>query len=65
MKGIRYVIDEGGHKTAVVIDLKQHGELWEDIYDALIAARRRSEPRESLQEVRRRLERSGKLKRHG
>ena len=65
MKGIRYVVDGQGRKTAVVIDLKQHGELWEDIYDALTAARRRNEPRESLEDVRKRLERKGKLRRNG
>ena len=47
MKGIQYVVDESGEKTAVLIDLKEHGELWEDLYDALIAEQRRDEPRPS------------------
>jgi len=61
IKGIQYVIDESGEKTAVLIDLKEHGELWEDLYDTLIAEQRRDEPRESLDEVRRRLRQLGKL----
>ena len=61
MKGIQYVIDENGEKTAVVIDLHKHGELWEDVYDLLVAKKRESEPRESLKGVKQRLRRRGKL----
>ena len=59
--GIRFVVDEHGDKTAVQIDLKEHGELWEDFYDTLLAQGRVDEPRESLEEVRRRLTELGKL----
>ena len=55
MQGIQFLIDEKGRKTAVLIDLNEHGELWEDIYDSLIANSRINEPRESLEEVRQRL----------
>ena len=55
MKGIQYVVDESGEKTAVLIDLKEHGTLWEDLYDALLAEQRRDEPRASLEEVKERL----------
>ncbi len=65
MKGTRYVVDDDGQKSAVLIDLKQHGELWEDLYDALVAAKRKHEPREPLQAVKKRLQRIGKLKRNG
>jgi len=61
LKGIQFVMDSSGKKTAVIIDLKQHGELWEDFYDAITAHRRRNEPRESIESVRRKLRRSGKL----
>lgn len=61
MQGIQFVTDTEGRKTAVIIDLKKHGELWEDIYDNLIARRRASEPRESLESVRERLLRQGTL----
>ena len=55
MSGISFVIDEHGKKTAAVIDLRRHGQLWDDIYDSLIVAARAHEPRESLAEVKRRL----------
>ena len=55
MSGISFVIDEHGKKTAAVIDLRRHGQLWEDIYDSLTVAARAQEPRESLEEVKRRL----------
>ena len=39
---------EIGEKTAVLIDLKQNGDLWEDFYDVSITKEREREPRESL-----------------
>lgn len=36
MQGIQYIINDQGEKTAVVIDLKQWGNLWEEISSALI-----------------------------
>jgi hypothetical protein len=51
MKGIEYVVDETGDRKAVVIDLAEHGELWEDFYDTLLAREREHEPRERLAEV--------------
>lgn len=54
-KGIYFVVDERGNKTAVQIDLKEHAALWEDFYDVLIVSSRTDEPRKSLEEVRRRL----------
>lgn len=59
--GIQFVTDERGTKTAVLIDLKKHGELWEDFYDALVARQRAHEPRESFESVKRRLRKAGKL----
>lgn len=35
MKGIQYIVDDNGAKTAVVIDLKQWGSLWEEFYHTL------------------------------
>ena len=43
MHGIRYVIDEKGHKEGVLIDLKKHGAIWEDFWDGLISESRRKE----------------------
>lgn len=61
-RGIQFVTNDAGKKVAVVIDLKKHGELWEDIYDGLNARRRANEPRYSLQTVRASLKKSGKLR---
>ena len=55
MKGVEFVVDEEGKKKAVLIDLRKHGEIWEDFYDTLRAKERESEPRESLQEVKKKV----------
>jgi len=44
MKGINYLTDQKGKKTAVVIDLKQYGEALEDFLDGLQAVARANEP---------------------
>ena len=61
LKGIHFVVDESGEKVAVQIELKKYGNLWEDFYDTLISASRTDEPREALDEVKRRLIEQGKL----
>lgn len=61
MKGVQFVMDDEGKKTAVLIDLKKYGEVWEDFYDSLIAQSRTEELRESLESVKKRLQRQGKL----
>jgi hypothetical protein len=55
MKGVRFVVDEAGQKTDVIINLKMNPELWEDIYDRSLARKHTTEPRESIESVRRRL----------
>jgi hypothetical protein len=54
MQGIQFLVDRQGRKTAVVLDLEEHGE-WEDIYDAWLVRSREAEPRESLEAVKQRL----------
>ena len=61
LKGVRFIVDEKGEKTGVVIDLKNNAELWEDICDRAVARRRAREPRVSLQAVKARLRRLDKL----
>jgi hypothetical protein len=56
MKGVEYFFDKNGEPKAVLIDLKKYGELWEDFQDLLVAEQRRHEPRESLEEVKARLQ---------
>ena len=44
MKGIQFVVDVTGKKKAVLIDLEEWGELWEDIYDVMVSQARKDEP---------------------
>jgi len=55
VKGVEFVIDDDGQKKAVVIDLKTHGEIWEDFYDTLRVKERESEPRETIKEVKKKV----------
>jgi hypothetical protein len=65
MKGIQFLVDENGKRTAVLIDLKKNAKAWEDFRDLALARERRHEPRESLQSVKQRLERRAKPRRNG
>jgi hypothetical protein len=60
MRGVQYVMDEKGERTAVIIDLKKNGELWEDFCDVAISREREDEPRESLESVKKQLLNHGK-----
>jgi hypothetical protein len=44
LKGVRFVTDTEGNKVAVMLELAEWGELWEDIYDNMIANQRANEP---------------------
>jgi hypothetical protein len=61
MNGVQFIVDSQGQKTAALIDFKKYGALWEDLYDNWLAQKRKNEPRETLQTVRERLKRQGKL----
>jgi hypothetical protein len=52
MSGIQFVTDDKGRKTAVLIDLKKHGALWEDFWDGLVSESRRHEKTIPYQEYR-------------
>lgn len=43
MGGVQYVTDDKGRKTAVLIDLKKHGAIWEDFWDGFVSESRRRE----------------------
>lgn len=55
MRGVQFLVDDDGEKTAVLIDLKTNAQLWEDFYDVALANARSKEPRETLETVKRRL----------
>jgi hypothetical protein len=63
LQGIQYVTDEKGNKTAVLIDLKKHRDLWEDFCDLAEVKNRVEEPREPFEKVKRRLNRQNAKKR--
>ena len=43
MDGVQFLINEKGEKTAVLLDLEQWGDLWEDFYDILVSRSRAEE----------------------
>ncbi|MFB2923813.1 hypothetical protein [Aerosakkonema funiforme] len=51
MKSIQFVVDETGEKTAVIIDLAEWGEVWEDFYDILVSKSRKDESVISWEEL--------------
>jgi len=61
VKGVRFVTDTDGRKVAVLLDLEEWGELWEDIYDNMLAQERADEPSESWEVIKERLRREGRL----
>jgi hypothetical protein len=65
MPGIEFLRDRKGRQKAVMIDLKKHKRLWEDLYDAYLAHTRRGERRESLATVKRLIRASAKRKARG
>jgi hypothetical protein len=65
MPGIEFLRDRKGRQKSVLIDLKKHKRLWEDLYDAYLAHSRRGDRRESLATVKRLVEASAKRKARG
>jgi hypothetical protein len=61
MKGINFVINEQGEKKAVLIDLDEWGELWEDFSDILVSRNREDEAEVSWNELKAELEIENKV----
>jgi hypothetical protein len=62
IRGVKFLFDERGQRTGVMIDLRQGRGFWEDILDVATARSRERETSESWVTVRARLEKSGRLK---
>jgi hypothetical protein len=62
MTGIQYITDDKGRKTAVVIDLKKYGGLWEDFWDGLVSQSRREEKGIPFEKVKAGLVKRGRLR---
>ena len=52
----RFLVDENGRKTSVVIPMSEYKELLEDLEDLAVIAERKEGPTEPLDLVRKRLE---------
>jgi len=52
MSGIQFVTDEKGRRVAVLIDLKKHGAILEDLWDGLVSESRRKEKSTPYQQYR-------------
>ena len=62
MTGIQYVTDDKGRKTAVIIDLKKYGALWEDFWDGMVSESRRKEKSIPWEKVKADLIKRGRLR---
>jgi PHD/YefM family antitoxin component YafN of YafNO toxin-antitoxin module len=56
-----YVIDEKGHKKAIILSIAEYEELMEDLQDLAVLAERREEPVISHADVMEELSRNGYL----
>ncbi len=61
MKGVQFVTDVEGNRVAVVLDLQEWGEFWEDIYDNMLASERAEEPGMTLDQFEAELREEGLL----
>ncbi|MBZ0191111.1 MAG: hypothetical protein K8F34_05425 [Candidatus Kuenenia stuttgartiensis] len=61
MMTTRFIVDESGNKTSVILPLEDYEELLEDIHDLTIIAERKDEPSISLEELKKRLKADGLL----
>ena len=57
----KYIVDESGRKTAVVIPVEEYEELLEDLHDLVIIAERKNEATISFDEMKKRLKANGLL----
>lgn len=55
----RYIIDENGKKTAVVLPIEEYEELLQDLYDLAIIAERRDEDEIPFEEMKDRRKKMG------
>lgn len=51
MKGIRYITDEQGNRSEIVIDIDTYKEQIEDFLDGIEATSRMDEPQEDYENV--------------
>jgi hypothetical protein len=57
----QFIVSSKGRKEAVILPIEQYYELLEDLEDIAIIAERRNEPTITLEELKRRLKKNGKI----
>lgn len=51
MEGVRFLVNEQGEKTSVLIDLAEWGDLWKDFHDIIVSRSRQNESEISWDEL--------------
>jgi hypothetical protein len=62
MTGIQFVTDGKGRKVSVLIDLKKHGAVLEELWDGLISESRRKQKGIPLEKIKADLVKRGRLR---
>jgi PHD/YefM family antitoxin component YafN of YafNO toxin-antitoxin module len=55
----KFVVDESGNKTAVILPVEEYEELLEDIHDLAVIAERKDETTISFEDLKKRLKADG------
>ena len=55
----KYVVDDNGNRTAVILPVQEYQSLLEDLHDLAVVAERREETPISIEEMKRRLAKHG------
>jgi hypothetical protein len=55
----KFIVDEKGKKTAVILPLRRYRKMLEDLHDLAVVAERRAEKSIPLEEMKRRLKKDG------
>ena len=57
----KYIVDETGQKTDIILPIDEYEELLEDLHDLAIIAERKNESTIHFEELRKRLQENGIL----
>lgn len=57
----KFIVDDKGRKSAVIVPIDKYEELLEDIHDLAIVAERRAEQTTSFDALKKKLKRNGLL----
>ncbi len=57
----KYIVDENGEKTEIILPINEYEELIEDLHDLAVIAERKDEPTISFDELKRKLQADGIL----